>query len=75
MAVGNTNLAGLQYYPLARAVMGGLISATFLTLIMLPTYYVIADRAMVRIKRIWQLSKAPKVIADPVPGTRSLESK
>lgn len=73
MAVGSTNLAGLQYYPLARAVMGGLISATLLTLIMLPTYYVIADRAMLRVKRIWQLSRNPKPIAVPVPDTGRAE--
>lgn len=44
MAVGNTHLGDAQYYPLARAVMGGLISSTFLTLLVLPTYYVLGER-------------------------------
>ncbi len=54
MAIGNANIAGSQYYPLARAVMGGLISSTFLTLVMLPTYYVIADRFTTRLGEIWR---------------------
>jgi HAE1 family hydrophobic/amphiphilic exporter-1 len=44
MAVGQTNIAGTQYYPLARAVIGGLAVGTVLTLIALPTYYVIGER-------------------------------
>jgi len=44
MAVGQTNIAGTQYYPLARAVIGGLAMGTVLTLIALPTYYVIGER-------------------------------
>jgi HAE1 family hydrophobic/amphiphilic exporter-1 len=44
MAVGNAHLGDAQYFPLARAVMGGLLSATFLTLLVLPTYYVVAER-------------------------------
>jgi HAE1 family hydrophobic/amphiphilic exporter-1 len=44
MAVGKTNIAGTQYYPLARAVIGGLAMGTLLTLIALPTYYIIGER-------------------------------
>ncbi|NIO00873.1 MAG: MMPL family transporter [Candidatus Latescibacteria bacterium] len=58
LAVGSAHVADAQYYPLARAVMGGLISSTVLTLLVLPTYYVIADRFLGRLKRIWARSKA-----------------
>lgn len=44
MAVGKTNVAGTQYYPLARAVIGGLAVGTVLTLVALPTYYIIGER-------------------------------
>ena len=33
-----------EYYPMARAIIGGLASSTLLTLIVLPTYYLIANR-------------------------------
>ncbi len=44
MAIGGTHIANAQYYPLARAVMGGLISSTFLTLLVLPAYYVLGEQ-------------------------------
>ncbi len=53
MAIGNAHIGDAQYYPLARAVMGGLLSSTVLTLLVLPTYYVIAERFMGRVRRIW----------------------
>jgi len=43
MALGRTHIGDAQYYPLARAVMGGLISSTFLTLLVLPAYYVMGE--------------------------------
>ena len=33
-----------EYYPMARAIIGGLTSSTLLTLVALPTYYRIANR-------------------------------
>jgi HAE1 family hydrophobic/amphiphilic exporter-1 len=33
-----------EYYPMARAISGGLASSTVLTLVVLPTYYRIATR-------------------------------
>ncbi len=33
------NIAGAEYYPMARAISGGLASSTLLTLLVLPTYY------------------------------------
>ncbi len=45
MAIGGSHIGEAQYYPLARAVMGGLVSSTFLTLLVLPTYYILGERA------------------------------
>jgi HAE1 family hydrophobic/amphiphilic exporter-1 len=36
LAFGGSNVGGLMYFPLARTVMGGLLSSTVLTLIVLP---------------------------------------
>lgn len=44
MALGTSHIGDAQYYPLARAVMGGLISSTFLTLLVLPAYYVLGEQ-------------------------------
>lgn len=38
MALGEGSIAGIPYYPLARAVIGGLIASTFLTLIWVPVF-------------------------------------
>ena len=60
MAVSKTNIAGSQYYPLARAVIGGLAVGTFLNLIALPTYYVIGERLAAWMKKIWAKAKQPR---------------
>ena len=54
MAVGGSHIGEAQYYPLARAVMGGLVSSTFLTLLVLPAYYVLGENA----KAWWLATKA-----------------
>jgi HAE1 family hydrophobic/amphiphilic exporter-1 len=53
MAVGNAHIGNGQYYPLARAVMGGLISSTFLTLLVLPTFYVFGENVKNYFIRLW----------------------
>jgi HAE1 family hydrophobic/amphiphilic exporter-1 len=58
MAVGNAHVGDAQYYPLARAVMGGLASSTLLTLLVLPTCYVIAERAKGHAARVWVRSRS-----------------
>lgn len=45
MAIGGSHIGEAQYYPLARAVMGGLVSSTFLTLLVLPAYYILGENA------------------------------
>ncbi len=53
MAVGNAHIGDAKYYPLARAVMGGLISSTFLTLLVLPTFYVFGENVKNYLARMW----------------------
>lgn len=61
LAVGKTSVAGGYYYPLARAVMGGLAASTILTLVVLPTSYVLAEKAVARAKATiaWGLGRQP----------------
>ncbi len=61
LAIGKANLSGAYYFPLARAIMGGLATSTVLTLVVLPTFYVLAERAMVWIRHAlaWGLGRQP----------------
>jgi HAE1 family hydrophobic/amphiphilic exporter-1 len=68
MAIGKTNVAGMQYYPLARAVIGGLAMGTILTLIALPTFYVIGERQKHWAKRVWARAKQPRRAASDTPS-------
>ena len=65
MAVGRTGLDGLYYFPLARAVIGGLAASTVLTLVILPFFYTLLDDLAAWARRVWWLSGANTVRAAP----------
>lgn len=58
LALGDTALAQAQYYPMARALIGGLVSSTVLTLVLLPTFYVLSEDALHAGRRLWNRSAA-----------------
>lgn len=45
-----THLSGLEYYPMARAICGGLAVGTLLTLLVLPAYYCLTTRWLERVQ-------------------------
>src|SRR5690606_25992903 len=61
LSIGGAHVAGAYYYPLARAVMGGLAASTVLTLVILPTSYILAERVagMARAGVDWGLRRRP----------------
>lgn len=61
LAFGKADIAGGYYFPLARAVMGGLATSTVLTLLVLPTFYVLAEQAAAASRRTiaWGLGRGP----------------
>ena len=63
LAWGSGGLMGLSYFPLARTVMGGLMASTVLTLIVLPTYYVVLDDLGRWVRRLW-------LVSDPSAATQ-----
>jgi HAE1 family hydrophobic/amphiphilic exporter-1 len=69
MALGNANIGGLGYFPLARSVMGGLAASTILTLLVLPTFYSILEDINGWSKRLWAVSspdyRPPSVPSPP----------
>ena len=56
LAIGGATVGGLFYYPLARTVMGGLISSTALTLIVLPYIDLAVENVALRMRRLWRTS-------------------
>jgi HAE1 family hydrophobic/amphiphilic exporter-1 len=56
MAIGSGGIFGGYYYPLARAVIGGLTASTVLTLLILPFVYTLFDNLAVWLRRIWLVS-------------------
>ncbi|MEV4099425.1 efflux RND transporter permease subunit [Nonomuraea sp. NPDC049649] len=65
MALGVTGHGGFISQPLAIVVIGGLISSTLLTLVLVPTLYVMVERAKERLRR------KP---AEPAPEPKVLET-
>jgi hydrophobic/amphiphilic exporter-1 (mainly G- bacteria), HAE1 family len=65
LAIGSSAVSGLMYFPMARTVMGGLISSTFLTLLILPFVYDRVERAAEWFGRLWKYS-TPRVTAPVV---------
>lgn len=61
LALGKADISGGYYFPLARAIMGGLATSTVLTLVVLPTFYVLAERGHAAVKRTiaWGRGRGP----------------
>ena len=62
MAVGNSNLMGQPYSPLGRTMMGGLISSTVLTLLVIPLLYTFLDDLAMLINRMVTATRAPSAV-------------
>ena len=52
MALGNSTVMGQPYAPMGRTMMGGLISSTFLTLLLVPLFYTFFDDLRLAMQRI-----------------------
>ena len=59
MAVGNSKMIGLPYAPLGRTMIGGLLAATFLTLVIVPLLYTFLDDLSVHLRRVFRSSLGP----------------
>ncbi|HEY0787449.1 MAG TPA: efflux RND transporter permease subunit, partial [Thermoanaerobaculia bacterium] len=62
LAIGSSGVGGLFYFPLARTVMGGLVSSTFLTLIVLPYIDMGVEGAAAWFRRLWRSSGGRAVV-------------
>lgn len=69
LAIGGSNVGGLFYYPLAITVMGGLLSSTFLTLVILPYIDLAVEGAAGWFGKLWRKSTPRVPAAPPAPVT------
>jgi hydrophobic/amphiphilic exporter-1 (mainly G- bacteria), HAE1 family len=68
LAVRGPNAGGVFYYPLARTVMGGLISSVVLTLLILPFWSVLIERFAGWARGIWLRSSVQRGTGDAAPA-------
>ncbi len=66
LAIGGVNVSGLLYFPMARTVMGGLISSAVLTLLALPYITLGTEGVSNWLRRVWRGSQRPKLKAAEV---------
>ena len=59
-------VCGLFYFPLARTVMGGLISSAIFTLLALPSLTLAVEGVAAWLRRIWAASRPRRLAGDQV---------
>jgi len=68
LAVGGSTVGGLFYFPLARTLMGGLISSSVITLVLLPYVTLGVEAVASWARRVWHRS-APRGVRQRQPAT------
>ncbi len=67
LSFGGASVAGLLYYPMARTVMGGLLSSVALTLVVLPYLSLGVEGAAAWAGRLWRQSRPAAPAPDAAP--------
>jgi len=65
MALGRASVIGISYTPLARAVIGGLMAATLLTLVLVPLTYTFFDDLREALHRAWRFARTERTNEQP----------
>jgi HAE1 family hydrophobic/amphiphilic exporter-1 len=68
LALGGSTVGGLFYYPLARTVMGGLISSAVFTLLVLPYLTLGVEGVAHWLRRVWGASAPSRAAAAEQPA-------
>jgi len=68
LAIGGVNVSGLLYFPMARTVMGGLMSSVVLTLLVLPYITLGTEGLSNWFRRVWQGSSHRKLESAEAAG-------
>ncbi len=64
LSAGQAHVGDVLYFPLARTVIGGLVSATLLTLVLVPTLYTVIEDAQTFFARVWAFGPRRRPEAD-----------
>ena len=74
LSIGNVQIGGdgPPYFPMARAIVGGLVFSTLVTLLALPVIYSLLDDARVWLRNVLRDARAGKVLRVRVPPSPSL---
>jgi HAE1 family hydrophobic/amphiphilic exporter-1 len=59
LAFGRTHVGDVLYFPLARTVIGGLLTSTLLTLLLVPCLYTLLEDSARVVSRAWAKQAAP----------------
>jgi HAE1 family hydrophobic/amphiphilic exporter-1 len=65
LAIGGSNVSGLFYFPLARTIMGGLLTSTVLTLLILPYLDLVVEEGAEKLKAFWRKSSPKRTATTP----------
>ncbi|MGH1366591.1 MAG: efflux RND transporter permease subunit [Calditrichia bacterium] len=73
MALGTGNLIGIPYAPMGRAIVGGMLTSTVLTLVIVPVFYSLFDDLSIHMYRMiaWLKGTGKQEVA---PGAAALSS-
>ena len=63
--IKGTHLSGMEYYPMARAICGGLAAGTLLTLLVLPAYYWLTVRWLARMRGVVRGANRSELASSP----------
>jgi HAE1 family hydrophobic/amphiphilic exporter-1 len=72
LAVRGPNAGGVFYFPLARTVMGGLISSVVLTLLVLPFWSVLIERFAGWARGVWLRSSVQRASPASAPAAPAI---
>jgi HAE1 family hydrophobic/amphiphilic exporter-1 len=72
LAFGTSGAGGVYYFPLARTIIGGLLSSTVVTLIVLPYVSIGVENVALWLRRVWRGSR-PRGAADADPEVCSAD--
>jgi HAE1 family hydrophobic/amphiphilic exporter-1 len=72
LAFGTSGAGGVYYFPLARTIIGGLLSSTVVTLIVLPYVNIGVENLARWLRRVWGISR-PRRAAEAGPAASPAE--
>ncbi len=71
MSLGDTKMMEMSYSPLGRAIIGGMLTATFLTLLIVPLFYTLFDDLRIHVGKQIKTVFSRAQSGPKIPNTES----